>query len=243
MRRFETCGALAACAFLAGCFNFSSTTDINISDSGVFIPSGRVSIDISPKAIAPSDPHSGHGIELELTGASGSGNQTLGAGQQPVVLAGQTFSAPQQLKGDFDFKFGELAYRWRSFYGSGAVGIEALGGLGYVGLDLTLASPTQRASRNLDSVGLVGAFGLIWRIRPGTSLQTRYTAFGSGKSDAINSAARFDLFVSQALGRHAAIKGGYTAWSLHSSNENSDNVASDVRVKFSGPALGLEVMF
>ena len=196
MRRFETCGALAACAFLAGCFNFSSTTDVNISDSGVFIPSGRVSIDISPKAIAPSDPHSGHGIELELTGASGSGNQTLGAGQQPVVLAGQTFSAPQQLKGDFDFKFGELAYRWRSFYGSGAVGIEALGGLGYVGLDLTLASPTQRASRNLDSVGLVGAFGLIWRIRPGTSLQTLF-GWGIGGTNVARHGGRnfaYDIF-------------------------------------------------
>ena len=241
MRRFEICGALAACALLAGCFNFSSTTDINISDSGVFIPSGRVSIDISPKAAAPSDPHSGHGIELELTGASGSGNQTLGAGQKPVVLAGQTFNAPQQLKGDFDFKFAGIAYRWRNFYGSRPVGIEALGGLGYVGLDLALSSPTQRANANLDSAGLVGAVGLIWRVRPATSLQTRYTVYASGKTEAINSAARFDLFVSQALGGHAAIKGGYSVWSLQSTHDNG--VTSDVRVKFSGPALGLEVMF
>src|SRR2546423_5896789 len=142
MRRFETWGALAACALLGGCFGFSSTTDINISDSGVFIPSGRVSIDISPKAIAPSDPHSGHGIELELTGASGSGNQTLGAGQKPVVLAGQTFNAPQQLKGDFDFKFAGIAYRWRNFYGSRPVGIQELGAPGNVRLCLWLSSPT-----------------------------------------------------------------------------------------------------
>jgi hypothetical protein len=229
-------------AALCGCT--SDRSDVSIRDSGVFIPSGRVSIDISPKAAAPSDPHSGHGLEIELTGASGSGNQTLDAGQQPITFAGRTFLPPQQLKGDFDFRFANVAYRWRRFFGDGAVGIEALGGLGFAGLDLTLASTTQSAKAGLNSAGGVGGFGLIWRIRPGTSLQTRLTAFVSGKSDAVNNASRFELFASQALGRHAAIKAGYSAWEVNSNHNRFDfSDASDIRVRFSGPALGLELMF
>jgi hypothetical protein len=234
---------LLVCAALSGCL--SDRSDVSISDSGVFIPSGRISIDISPKAAAPSDPHGGHGLEIGLTGAKGSGSQTLGAGQPPVVFGGQAFNAPQSLKGDFDFKFADVAYRWRRFFGDGAVGIEALGGVGFAGLDLTLASTTQRAKAGLNSAGGVGGFGLIWRMRPGTSLQTRLSAFVSGKSDAVNNASRFDLFFSQALGPHAAIKGGYSAWEVNSTQDRLDfgGNRSDIRVRFSGPALGLELMF
>ncbi len=228
---------LLATLELGGCFTLPPPTTIQASDDGVFQPVGRLTVNLSRLQGAPSEPQSGHAIELGVTKASGGGSQTLSSGQQPVVFGSRTFSPPQQLKYDFDFTYADVSYRWRRFFRDGAFGIEALGGVGYADLDFTVRSATQRASEDLSSLGLALGVGALWRLRPGTSLQGRVTAFGGGD---VSSASRIELFLVQALGRNAALRAGYAAWKVES---DRGDAVSKVEVNFSGPALGLDVMF
>ena len=235
----------AAVAALAGCAG-TGTSPISVADRSTFVPSVRVGADISRYAGEPSDPHRAHALELGLSGARGSGAQTLSAGERPVVFGGQTFNPPQQLRHELDFRFYELAYRWRQFLGEGAFGIEALGGVGYADVDLTISSATQRASDNLSNAGLIGSFGLLWRFHPGTSVQSRFAFFGSGSTRGIRNATRLDLYLAQAIGRNAGLRAGYASWSMRSVREADDYSSSNlspITLRFSGPALGLELMF
>jgi hypothetical protein len=230
-------------AALMGLAAGARAADVDVSDRSVFQPTLRGAFEIGGSgAEAPSEPKSGHAIEFELTGAKGDATQNLFTGQT-VRFAGQAFLGPQQIKHEFDFSFLDVAYRWRRFFGSGVVGIELLGGIGFLGYEHTMTGPTQQAKADLGSAGLVGGVGFLWRIRPTTSFQTRLTVYGSGKDDAVNGAARFEVMIVQALGRHAALKGGIAGWGLHAANERSTSNASDLRVGFGGPTLGLELMF
>jgi hypothetical protein len=237
--------ALAAAAALAGCAG-PTTSDISMSDRGVFLPSGRVGIDIAPRGDAPARPHTGHAIELGASGGKGEDRQAIGAGSNPVVFGGQTFNAPAELRHEFDFRFAELGYRYRRFFGDGSFGIEALGGLGYAELDLTVESGAQRAGEKINSGGLVGAFGIVWKFLPATSLQSRLTVFGSGEEEGVTAAARYDLYVAQALGRHAELRAGFASWWVRSEREADDYSVSrnsQIRARFSGPSLGLGLAF
>src|SRR5688572_10500281 len=134
--------AFAAAAALAACSS-TNTMDLKVRDSGQFIPSARVSIDIASHAkvpTPPSHPHGGHAIEIGATGGEGEDTQTLNAGERPVVFVGQTFTGPITLSNEVEFRYFEAAYRYRKFFGEGTFGIEALGGLGYAEMDVTVAS-------------------------------------------------------------------------------------------------------
>ncbi|HYI87575.1 MAG TPA: hypothetical protein VEX61_10805 [Burkholderiales bacterium] len=212
-----------------------------------FIPSARIGIDIWPRGEQPSVPHSGHGIEIGFTGASGEDSQTRTLGAPPLTFGGRAFFAPTTLNYDFDFRFVEIAYRFRHFFGaSRAFGIEAIGGLGWAELDVSVSSATGAASEKLQSGGLVGGFGIVWKFLPQTSLQSRMTIFGSGDREGVTAAARFDVFVAQALGRHAAVRAGLTSWGLVSQRDEDDDFGSfnsHLRAGFGGLALGLELAF
>jgi hypothetical protein len=241
----RACAWLLAAAALAGCAG-PTTSDIAITDRTVFLPSGRVGIDIFPRGEAPSVPHGGHGLELGLSGGSGDDTQTLNPGARPIVFGGQTFSAPNQLRHELDWRFAEIAYRYRKFFGNTGFGIEALGGLAYAQFDLTVSSATQRASDKLGDGGLLGGFGVVWNFRPTTSLQSRLTVFGSGENEGVTGAVRSDFYIAQALGSHAAVRIGITGWGLTSEREANDGFGSfnsRIRARFSGLALGLDVMF
>lgn len=231
-------------ALLAGCGDLT-TKEIDIRD-GVFLPSGRISIDISPQAERRSVPHTGHGIEISATGTSGKDTQDIAATDWPVIFGGKTFSGPGQLNHEFDWRFADVKYRYRHFFGeSGSFGIEAVGGLGYAEFDLTTSSATQSATEKLGNGGIVAGFGVVWKFASSTSLQSRLTFFGSGDREGVSSASRFDVFVAQALGSHAAIRGGLAAWTVRSVRQYDDDAQrkSPIRARFGGPALELELAF
>ena len=238
--------AILAAALVAGPA-LADHREFKVEDRSTFLPSGRLGIDIAPRVESPSVPHTGHGIEIGFTGGSGKDRQTRFAGAPTLTFAGQAFAAPSTLNHEFDFRFAEIAYRYRRFFGAaGTFGIEALGGLGYAEYDLTITSAAQRANEKLSSGGLLGGFGIIWKFRPTTSLQSRITVFGSGESEGVTAAARWDAFVSQALGRHAAVRVGLTSWGLVSTRDDDDDfgsVNSLIRSGFSGLALGLDIAF
>jgi hypothetical protein len=237
---------ILAAAALAGCAS-TSNTDLKITDRGTFIPSARASIDISPKTESPSVPHSGHAVELGFSGASGDDVQGLVAGEPSIVFGGRTFAAPNSLHHDFDWRFAELAYRYRHFFGEARTfGIEALGGLGYAQLDLTVSSPTQRANEKLSNGGIIGGFGLVWKFLPQTSLQSRFSVFISGENEDVSAATRFDAYLHQAIGKHFGARIGASGWGIQSSREAGSTFTSPnsrIRARFSGLALGLDVMF
>lgn len=220
--------------------------DIEVEDN-TFVPSARIGIDISPRGEQLSVPHSGHGIEIGLTGTSGEDSQARTSGAPTLTFGGRTFPAPTTLSYDFDFRFLEIAYRFRHFFGaSRTFGIEALGGLGFAELDLGVSSATQSAREKLQSGGLLAGFGIVWKFLPQTSLQSRITVFGSGEREGVTGAARFDLFVAQALGRHAAVRVGLTSWGLASARDEDDDFGSfnsHLRAGFGGLALGLDLAF
>jgi hypothetical protein len=223
-------------------------TDIEAIERGTVIPSLRFSFDIAGEASpeGPAVPHSGHGIELGLSGGSGKDDQSLAGGER-VVFGGRTFtSASPTLQHDFDFRFFEVAYRYRRFFGSGVFGIEALGGLGFASLELTTSSATQSASEKLSSGGLVGGFGIVWKFLPAASLQSRFTLFASGDEEGVTAAARLDVNVAYAFARNVAVRGGLVSWGIGSARadaNNSGSFNSRIGAGLSGLSIGLDVAF
>lgn len=227
---------------LAGCV--TDTTDIAIRDNGVFLPSGRISIDIAPEVSAPAVPHSGHALELGAGGGRGSDKQQLVSGNDPVIFGGRTFNGPAVLEHEFRFHFLEAAYRFRRFFGtSQKFGFEALGGLAHAELDLKVSSPAQSAREEVNSGGIVGGIGLILKLRPTTSLQSRLSLFASGDEGGISDARRVEVHLAQAIGRHASLRAGFADWRVNSEREYDDATRSPIRARFSGFALGLDLMF
>ena len=226
---------------LAGCGTTAiPTTTIDISDRGAFQPSLRVGWNISKVPGAPSDPQSSHGIEIGAMRTSGDDTQDLATGQSPVIFGGTTFNPAQTLRHETDLRYYDVTYRFHRFFGDGSFGIEALAGLAQAILDLTVSSATQRASESLSTTGFQFGVGGIWRLRPGTSLQARYTWFGSSKYYEDTTVSSLEFSAAQALGHNLVVRGGYAYTKVYS--ERVD-FFSDIKVKLSGPTLRLELQF
>jgi hypothetical protein len=231
--RYSSAALLAAT--LAGCGTGNTTIDVD--DHSVFIPSARVSVPLSKQQGAPSEPQNGHAIELGYTLARGSSPQSLSAGQAPIRFGGQTFNPPRELQYEFEYRQAEVHYRYRRFLAASPnLGFEALGGLVNSQLKFSASSPGLSASDKFSSGGLSGGVGAIWKFRPTTSLQTRYSLFAASETRG----NRTELFAVQALGNNAALRGGYTWWYVRAEPIGS---GSDVAVRFRGPAVSLDVMF
>ncbi|HTG96213.1 MAG TPA: hypothetical protein VL982_02070, partial [Burkholderiales bacterium] len=147
---------------------------------------------------------------------------------------------------EFDFRFFEVAYRFRHFFGeSKTFGIEALGGLGFAEFELTTSSATQSASEKMSSGGLLGAFGVIWKFHPAASLHPRLTLFASGDEEGVTAAARLDVNIAWALARNVAVRGGLVSWGIGSSRSQTSDTSVNSRIQagLSGLLLGLDVAF
>jgi hypothetical protein len=230
--------ALLGLVLLAGC---SHETRIEGEDRGLFLPTARLSFDIATSGPeAPSGLPGGHAVEVNFAGVRGIEDaQELHASESPVIFGGQTFSPAVELRHEADWRYADIGWRWRKYFGRGGFALETFAGLGLAELDLMVQSSTQRANEKLSSGGLVGGVGVVWRFRPSTSLQSRLTLFGSGDEDGLSSASRWDATIVQALGPNVAVRGGIGAWSVFSERSNR----SDVEMRFSGVTLGLDVLF
>ena len=129
-----------------------------------------------------------------------------------------------------------MAYRFRNF--SDNVGFEVLAGIAQAKLGLTASSPSQRASDEASSAGATLSLGLLWRLRPTTTLHARATFFES--SEEIEQVRRFELSLVQAVGANFALRAGYLVWDV---DADRGSQLSPIRAKFSGPALGVDLLF
>jgi hypothetical protein len=235
---FAAVTAGAALLVLAGCSSTHiATTPIEVRDQRSFVPNLKASFNFGKGVDTPSRPQDGHSIEVEVTGARGSDSQALGAADSPVIVGGQTFTPPQQLRHDFRFQYSDIGWRWRKFFGGGAVGLEALAGLGYAEVRLNTSSDAAplRASESFNTRGVQGGIGLVWRSEAGTSVQIRAIEFLPLRSG-LTGVSRGEIYLNQALSSHITARIGYTGWQVdRETNTNS----SDIRLRFSGPSLGL----
>jgi len=234
---------LAAALAVAACS--STTSNIDIKDNTAFIPTVRVAVDFNETPGPPSQLHTSHAVEVAVTGATGSDAVNLSAGQQPVVFGGETFVAPQALKGEFDFRLAYIGYRYRHVFERSGLGLEVLIGPGYSQLGLTVTGATQRAAERLRDAGLDIGLGAMVRVASATSVNFRATAFGSGATDGVSSAARYDVYLAQGIGRSVGVRAGYSWWNVHSEREDDygSSRLSPIRIRMAGPQLGLELMF
>ncbi len=227
--------AFTTCLFLGACVG---TTRIEVKDRDVVVPSLRIvwqKSELWEPVDEPSSARRGLRVELDLSAGRGRSSQDLAAGQAPIKFNGASFVGPQTIDQRFDFFFVGLAAGTSFFPGDGAVGFEALVGGGYSALDLRLDSGSQRVKDELSSVGVTVALGILWRARPRTTVQGRWTAFTA--LDEPSGVTAVELVATQAVGRHVKLRGGYAQWEVEA------NSGSDIEIEFSGPLLGFELDF
>jgi hypothetical protein len=232
---------IALASTLAGCGGLPSSR-LEATDRSSFVPSARASYALDQDDAPPSRPRNGAAIEIGVTAASASGSQALAAGQPDVVVGGRRLAGPLALRSDFDYRHAEGLVRLRHFFNDN-FGIEGLGGIGLASLHVAVSASGQRAEETRELPGVALGLGGLWRALPSTTVQARWTGFFTANWLAFSSKSmenhRLELHLVQALGRHAALRAGWANWSVKSKSEPN----SEVQVTFSGPALGLDLMF
>ena len=229
-------GVIAAIMLLGGC---ASTTRIEANDTRIVLPTLRATFNFGKGVDAPSNPHDGHAVEIEGFYAKANDTQSLQANQSPLVLDAKSFLPPVQLQHDVRFSYGDVSWRWRKFFGGGAVGLDVTAGVGFTGLNLRTSGGGQQAERGYSTRGAQGGVGLVWRFQPSTSLQLRLIEFGSA-GEGVDRVSRAEVALAQAFGPYVTGRIGWAGWEVRGQPLNGD---SDFRLRLSGPSLGLQFDF
>ena len=225
-------GALA----LTGC---TVTSPIQVNDRRVFQPSASVTINLSDGDRAASQAQTGHAIEIAVVKASGGSGQTLATGQAPIIFNGEVFSAPLQVRNEFNLTHTSLSWRWRKFFRERSLGLELSAGLGHSTLGLTVSSVSQSASGRVSEDGPQGSVGMIWRTDSGGSVNLRVSGFINGTFKF----SREELFFAQALGESVSLRAGYANWKVVNSDGMLGLDSNALEMNFSGPMINLGLCF
>lgn len=226
---------------LAGC----ASSPIEMKDRKAGTPSLRLAVSLDDDKTAPSTYRSGSAIEIGFAKVHANGDQTLAAGQEPVLINGVTFAAPTTIHNNLNFNYTSMAYRWRKFPDDSKLGFEFFGGIGRASLDMDLTSGAQSASGKYLNAGLHYGAAAIWRARPTTTLQLRWSGFDSPSNflaldEGVSGLGRYELLLTQALGEHAELRAGFSKWQV---NGAAGPVDSQFDVTFSGPEVELGFNF
>ena len=238
--------AVFAIVLLAACTTPGppSPTTIVASDQTVFVPTVRIASESSQSERDPSDVGRGGAFEFNYFYGRGGDTQQVGASDQPIKLGGVNFRGPQTVQHDFTLHWYEVNARGRIFSASPErqFGMDFLIGGAFPRLDFRVSAPGQQAAESFGRFGVTTGVGVLLRMRPGTSVQGRYTYYrGLGEQDDLQNATRGELYLAQALTRNIVARAGYTDWSMHIARGSAN--ASDLNVKMRGPSLGLEIVF
>src|SRR5262245_55974239 len=174
-----------------------------VSDRNVFQRGLRAELQFPASSSKPSDPHTGSAIEFGYTRGSGSSSQSLASNY--AYFGGKQFFAPTTLTTDFTSTYVDMAYRFRAIDRESGLGIEILAGIAFADLEMRVSSASQSGSETLTSPGVQIGLGLLWRVRPGTSVHLRGTSFRSADDNEVSRATRYEASLVQALGSNAAL--------------------------------------
>jgi hypothetical protein len=228
-----------------------TASDIVISETVPIIGAARIIVDINPHDKASSWRHSPHhALEAGIAGAKGEDKQQLAGSQPPVIFGSQRFNGPAELTHEFGFYLADLSYRYRHMFAvrRGRIGPEVMVGVAKAHLDLTVSSGMQSAREAIAKSGFLVGAGGMWNFLPAASLHGRFSRFigEEERSEQIERASRGDIHLVYALGSHAALRAGWAWWDVRArTNPNSFSPTnrSVIRLEFSGPVLGLDLMF
>lgn len=226
------------CLPLIGAFGLSACgtayQTLQLGDRAL-LPSARVSRGLyrSDRALAPSDVQTELAVEGGLLGTSGSTPTFLYA---TALVGNQTFTAPQTINTEFDFKAADASLHWRHALLNRRIGYDLFGGLGWTRLNFSASSPTVQGTESISSPALRIGTGAFWRVYRDTSLEAEATLL-AGKDALSMGGRRFSVV--QKLGRHVTVNGGYFFWRVGASGGSR----SRIEIQSQGPAAGVNVKF
>jgi hypothetical protein len=187
----------------------------------------------------PRTPARSRGIlafELDVAHAKGDTDQDLDLDDE-IEIGGTTFTGPGDLEADSDVTFTTLSFRGGRR--GPQVALEGLGGIAWHRVDLEVHSGGVREREVFDSVGpMLGAQITYEPLEP-LALHARGTSavsLGQGIATVLTG----ELGLALAATRRVRFFGAWRWWGYEFDPEGGD---SDVRLKLSGPAVGLEVRF
>lgn len=214
--------ALLALLALAGCAVEGPAIDV--TQRGVLMPSARVGI--------------GEHFELALAHASGKGAQTLYAGEG-VQLGDGALRGARQLENEADVRIADAWLRVRTLAPGRTLGQEMLVGLSLINADFAVRSGAQSVTDHWTTQGLSLGMGFFGAAPFDTIVQARYTFTLTGRPIEQTHIHRLELAAVRPLARHVAARAGYSWWSI----DATPPAGSEITVRLSGPALGVDVSF
>jgi hypothetical protein len=228
----KLCIALFGAFALSACGTGYQT--LRLGDRAL-LPSARVSRGLyrADRALAPSDVQTELALEGGLLGTSGSTPTFLYA---TALVGDQTFTAPQTINTDFDFKAADASLHWRHAFLNRRIGYDSFAGLGWTMLNFSASSSTIQGTESFSSAALRVGVGAFWRVYKETSLEAEGTSLPG--NDAFSMGGR-RFSVVQKLGRHVTVNGGYFSWRVGTSGASR----SRIEIHSQGPAAGIKVKF
>ena len=235
---------IAACG-LGACGNLPPAAvlkPIEVRDPNTTIPSARLSwypqgFDTAPRSL-------NWGVELEYARGAGRSDQQL-AGNEYVSLGGNNLQGPQEVHHRAELRYGHLGVTGSQRFGGRASSLEVewLAGLGAAEFTLVsqsriAGSPTLSARQGLSGVAL--GVGPRWSITNELALEGRLQVLHLGPSFG-ETLWYPEVAVRYRPAKALALRMGYSSMSYEPSKLNGGDSA--VRIRISGPFLGLHLIF
>jgi hypothetical protein len=184
----------------------------------------------------------GKSLAIEAGGswAYGSDTQELTVQQFVVTTAkvgDATFVPPQTLETRFNSSVYDTSVRWRHFISGGPFGYELAGGGGFSRLNFGATGNGLHGEETVYSPDLDFRFGVLLRLARTTRIEANSTLFYTDSN--LSSVSRHQAMLTQMLGHHVSIEGGYAWWNV----ESRSMTRSSVDIQASGPSLGVRFGF
>jgi hypothetical protein len=152
-------------------------------------------------------------------------------------IGNTTFVAPQTLETRFNFSVYDTSLRWRHFIAGGPFGYELAGGGGFSRMHVEASGSGMQGEETVYSPDLDFRIGALLRLGRTTRVEANSTLFYTNSN--MSNVGRNQVFLSQMLGHHVAVEGGYSWWYA----DSPSTTRSSVSIQASGPSLGIRFGF
>ena len=235
---------IAACG-LGACGNLPPAPvlqPIEVRDAYTAIPSARLSW--YPQGFATAPRSLNWGVELEYARGTGRSDQTLGSNDF-ISLAGNNLQGPQEVHHHADLRYGHLGVTGSQRFGGrvSPLELEWVAGMGFAKLDFVSQSPiagSPTLSARQEFSGVAFGVGPRWNITEEVALEGRLQVLHFWPSSD-EKLWYPEIAVRYRPAKAVALRAGYSSMSFDPSKQNGGDSA--IRVRISGPFLGLHLLF